>query len=130
LNILESIDEKTRRVVLVALIVFLTWLVFYIFNSINGGYSLKPITVRKVNPNGEIGYGVFIVWRPLFGRFKDGNADFFGFLFSPLIVADRYFVHTSIDLIDPEGYASAQGLRASQLHPDERANEVSHGRQP
>lgn len=113
-----------------ALTVVVTWLALYIFNSISGGYSLKPVTTRNPNNNAGIGYDIHIVWRPLLGRFEDGHTDLAGCVFSPLIVADRAFVHRSIDLIDPQGYANAQKLKPSQLHPEERPDHLSLERQP
>ncbi len=46
--------KKARRISMAALTVVVTWLVLYIFNSISGGYSLKPVTTRNPNNNAGI----------------------------------------------------------------------------
>lgn len=116
--------KRILRITLVASALLVIWLMLYAWNSVAGGYALKPVTYRAISPEGgSIDYRVYLVWRPLVGRFKDGSfkTDFLGYLFSPLILADRSFVHRSIDLAKPGDWDAAQALRTRQLHPDDRA---------
>lgn len=96
-------------------------MIVYAGNSMMGGYSLFPETLRRFDSNSNaISYKVVVNWQPRYGEVSAAHRTFLGILFYPLVRIDQRFIHKGYDLLNPEDEAAVRNLPAFKIHPHSR----------
>ena len=103
------------------------YVVAYVLNSALGGYWLAPSRdghFRFKQEFGGFSMTVAIMWQPRFGHNALEHLDYLGFLFEPLILLDRAWVHPTHYLIDDDFDSWLKQLPPSKVHPKFREDFV------
>ena len=112
--------DKLKKLIKSLSIIFAIYVVAYVVNSVAGGYWMAPSRdghVRFKPEFGALSVRVAIMWQPRIGHNALGQLDYFGFLFEPLILLDRAWVHPTHYMIDDSFNAWLHALPPSKVHP-------------
>lgn len=118
---------KIKLFVGLLLLLFISYLGFYIYNSFSGGYWPAPVSdgTKSTALIRLLDFPDAIVWQPRWGYYTRDEADFLGEVFKPLIKLDRKFIHPTHYLTEPEFIQWAKDTLIDHVHP-QFANESDY----
>ena len=114
--------KKIKHLIKLIFVACVFYILSYVFDSYFGGYWLKPEmdgSVRYVPNAGGFALPVSIMWQPRYGHDSVGHTDLLGWIYAPLILLDRNFIHPTKNMVlDEQGtWKWLHHTSSDQIHP-------------